>query len=108
MDVEVFGDGGPTIRVSAGDVVVMPAGVSHNMVEHSPDIMMVGGYPDGRDWDNMQQDGLSEELRRAAVKRIMMLPIPSKDPVTGEPVHEWIAAPSSVDADLNDFRDALG
>jgi uncharacterized protein YjlB len=108
MDVEVFGDGGPTIRVSAGDVVVMPAGVSHNMVGHSPDIMMVGGYPDGRDWDNMQQDGLSEELRRAAVKRIMMLPIPSKDPVTGEPVHEWIAAPSSVDADLNDFRDALG
>ena len=107
MDVEVFGDGGPTLRVSAGDVIVMPAGVSHSMVGQSDDIMMVGGYPDGRDWDNMQQDSLSEDLRRAAVKRIMMLPIPRLDPVTSGPMMEWIEAPSSVDADLNDFRDSL-
>jgi hypothetical protein len=46
-------------------------------------------------------------VRRAAAKRIYMLPIPSKDPVTGQPMAEWIDAPSSVDADLNDFRDNL-
>jgi uncharacterized protein YjlB len=107
MEIEVFGNGGAHIRVEAGDVIVMPAGVSHMMVGQSDDILMVGGYPEGRDWDNMQQDHLTEELRRAAAKRIMMLPIPARDPVTGEPMQQWIDAPSSVDADLNDFRDGL-
>lgn len=107
MDVALFGKGGITLRVSAGDVIVMPAGVSHSMVGHSDDIMMVGGYPDGRDWDNMQEDHITEEGRRAAAKRIMMLPIPTRDPVTGSAMQDWIEAPSSVDADLNDFRDGL-
>ena len=107
MEVELFGRGGTRVRVAAGDVIVMPAGVSHAMIGQSEDNMMIGGYPDGRDWDNVQEGHLTEELRRAAVKRIMMLPIPGRDPVTGRPMHEWIDAPSSVDADLNDFRDAL-
>ncbi len=107
MEVEVFGRGGTPIRVEAGDVIVVPAGVSHIMVGHSDDVMMVGGYPDGRDWDNMQEDHLTEELGRAAAKRVMMCPIPAKDPVTGGPIHQWIDAASSVDSDLNSFRDGL-
>lgn len=107
LELDVFGRGGIRIRASAGDFVVMPAGVSHVMVASSDDIMLVGGYPDGRDWDNIQEDHLTEEGRRAAAKRIMMLPIPTLDPVNGEPVHPWIDTPSSVDADLNDFRDGL-
>ena len=85
----------------------MPAGVSHAMIGNSDDILMLGGYPDGRDWDNIQEAHLTEEVRRAAAKRIMMLPIPARDPVTGEAMHQWIDASSSVDADLNDFRDGL-
>lgn len=107
MEIEVFGIGGPHIRIEVGDVVVMPAGVSHMMTSQSGDNLMVGGYPDGRDWDSVQQDHLTEELRRAAAKRIMMLPIPPRNPVTGRTMQEWIDTPSSVDADLNDFRDAL-
>ena len=107
MEVELFGRGGTRVRVETGDVVVMPAGVSHCMTGQSDDIMMVGGYPDGRDWDNMQEEHLTEESRRAAAKRIMMCPIPARDPVTGSIMQEWIDAPSSVDADLNDFRDGL-
>ena len=107
MEVELFGRGGTRVRIEAGDVIVMPAGVSHQMVGSSPDIVMVGGYPDGRDWDNMQEEKITEEERRAAAKRIMMLPIPSRDPVTGLSMREWIEAPSSVDANLNDYRDAL-
>jgi uncharacterized protein YjlB len=107
MEVEVFGRGGTKLRVEAGDFIVMPAGVSHQMTGHSDDVIMIGGYPDGRDWDNIQEDHITEETRRAAAKRIYMLPIPSKDPVTGQPMAEWIDAPSSVDADLNDFRDNL-
>jgi uncharacterized protein YjlB len=107
MELELFGRGGLRVRIEAGDVVVMPAGVSHAMVGGSPDILMVGGYPDGRDWDNMRDDRLDEAARRAAVKRIMMLPIPARDPATGGPMNEWLDAPSSVEADLNDFRDGL-
>lgn len=107
MEVEVFGQGGTRLRVEAGDVIVMPAGVSHAMVDRSDDVEMVGGYPDGRDWDNIREDRLTEETRRAAAKRIMMLAIPARDPVTGAPITEWIEAPSSVDAGLNDFRDGL-
>ena len=107
MDVEIFGDGGPILRVSVGDVIAMPAGVSHMMVGHSDDVSMVGGYPEGRDWDNMRHEHLREDLRRDAVKRIMMLPIPGRDPATGASMQQWLDAPSSVDADLNSFRDGL-
>ena len=107
MEVELFGRGGTRVRVEAGDVIVLPAGVSHTMAGHADDIMMVGGYPEGRDWDNIQEDHITEETRRAAAKRIMMLPIPARDPVTGAAMDAWIDAPSSVDADLNDFRDGL-
>ena len=107
MEVELFGSGGTPLRVEAGDVIVLPAGVSHSMTGNSDDILMVGGYPEGRDWDNIQEGHITEEVRRAAAKRIMMLPIPALDPVTGAPIREWIEAPSSVDAGLNDFRDGL-
>lgn len=107
MELEIFGAGGKHIKISAGDVAVMPAGVSHMMIGQSDDLMMCGGYPDGRDWDNCQQDHFNEQLRREAGKRIMMLPIPTLDPVTGKPMQQWIDAPSSVDAELNDYRDGL-
>lgn len=108
MEVDMFGQDGLRLRVEAGDVIVLPAGVSHAMVGHSDDVLMVGGYPEGRDWDNVQESLLTEALHREAAKRIMMLPIPARDPVTGQPMTEWIEAPSSVDADLNAFRDGLG
>lgn len=107
MELEVFGRGGARLRLEAGDVVVMPAGVSHRMVGASEDVLVVGGYPEGRDWDNMREDMIDEAERRAAVKRIMMLPIPAADPVTGASMAAWIEAPSSVDAGLNELRDGL-
>ena len=107
MELELFGTDGTKVRVESGDVVVMPAGVSHAMTGNSDDVMVVGGYPEGRDWDNIQEEFLTEDLYRAAAKRIMMLPIPATDPVTGAPLKQWIEAPSSVDAGLNDFRDGL-
>lgn len=107
MELELFGAGGTRLRVETGDVVVMPAGVSHAMVGNSDDVSIIGGYPDGRDWDNMVDAHVTEEARRQAAKRIMMLPIPVRDPVTGEAMHQWLSAPSTVDAGLNDFRDEL-
>lgn len=107
MEFSLSVEGWTRVRIEAGDVIVMPAGVSHEMVGHSDDIMMVGGYPDGRDWDNIQEAFLTDADLKAAVKRIMMLPIPDRDPATGKPLHQWLDAPSSVDAGLNDLRDGL-
>lgn len=107
MEIVVFGEGETKLRLETGDVVVMPAGVPHVMTANSDDNMMVGGYPEGRDWDNIQEELVTRDDFRAAAKRIMSLPIPAADPVTGQPLHQWIDAPSSVDADLNDFRDGL-
>ncbi|MYH59150.1 MAG: hypothetical protein F4145_14415, partial [Boseongicola sp. SB0675_bin_26] len=100
-------EGWTRVKLGVGDVIVMPAGVSHEMADCSEDILMVGGYPDGRDWDNIQERFLTDELFRQAAKRIMMLPIPPRDPVTGEVLQQWHDAPSSVDGGWNDFRDGL-
>lgn len=107
MEIEVFGEGGEKLRLEAGDALIMPAGVSHEMTGWSDDVMVVGGYPLGRDWDNIANASLNEERRREAAKRIMMLPIPDGNPVNGEPIKEWIEAESSVEAGWNDFRDGL-
>ena len=98
MTLVLGGEGHPEIEFSAGDVIVMPAGVSHLMTAATGDIEAVGGYPDGRDWDLMRDDRMSDEERHDAIKRIMSLPIPDRDPVTGEAMQLWRDAPSSVDA----------
>lgn len=58
---------------------------------------MAGSYPEGRDWDLMRDGDISDEEMRAAVKRIMSLPIPRLDPVTGGPMYNWRDAPTSRD-----------
>ncbi len=107
MEIVVFGNNGPKIRVDAGDVIIIPAGVSHQMVGKSEDNLLVGGYPDGRDWDNIRDEFVTSEEFRAAAKRIMMLPIPSKNPVSGQPIQPWLDAVSSVDGGWNNYRDGL-
>jgi uncharacterized protein YjlB len=98
MTLQLGGEGQPTMEFAAGDVIVMPAGVSHSMLAASDDIEVVGGYPDGRDWDLMRDDRMTDEERHDAIKRIMSLPIPDRDPATGGALESWRDAPSSVDA----------
>ena len=74
------GENGETFGVSAGDVVVVPAGVGHAAMKASPDFMVVGAYPDGRDWDVMQGD---RGQIAAARKRIAGVPAPAADPIDG-------------------------
>ena len=67
--------------LEAGDVVVIPAGVSHQCLEHSDDFQGVGAYPKGQEPDMMK--GLSQE-RPAADQRIEKVPLPNSDPVMGK------------------------
>ena len=78
-----FGDEvGVDVELNAGDVVFIPAGVSHERVASSADFQGVGAYPAGFEPD-MQRKGQSDpEVSR---ERIEDLPHPGLDPVSGAP-----------------------
>jgi uncharacterized protein YjlB len=79
--VNFGGEGGPITKVWAGDVVIIPAGVSHKNLGASPDFGVVGAYPEGQKV-NMHY-GKPEE-RAKADANISNLPTPELDPVEGD------------------------
>ena len=97
MTLRLGGEDEADVSFAAGDVIVMPAGVSHAFIDGTSDILVVGGYADGRDWDLLRDGMVSEADWRAALKLIMSLPIPDRDPVTGEAMQQWRQAPSSLE-----------
>jgi uncharacterized protein YjlB len=91
--------GGPRGRefdVSAGDVIVIPAGVAHRRLRSSDDFLVVGAYPPGEDWDLLR--GATGDRPRAD-ENIARVPLPATDPVGGAEggVHEhWRDAGSGA------------
>ncbi|WP_029036895.1 cupin domain-containing protein [Salinimicrobium xinjiangense] len=77
--LQLGGEKGQKIRVSAGDVIVIPAGVAHKNLE-SEDFAVVGAYPQGRSHD--MNTGKKDE-RPEADKNIAAVPIPINDPLEG-------------------------
>jgi uncharacterized protein YjlB len=74
------GPQGRALDVSAGDVVVVPAGVGHCRVNASPDFRVVGAYPAGQTWD--LRTGEPGE-RPHVLDNIRAVPLPRTDPVEG-------------------------
>jgi uncharacterized protein YjlB len=89
--------GGPQGRefdVTAGDVIVIPAGVAHRRLTSSADFLVVGGYPPGQDWDLLLGD---PGERPKADETIAKVPMPESDPVGGENgplIAEWARSSS--------------
>ena len=76
--------GGPDGQVAdakAGDVIVIPAGVSHKNLDQSPDFRCVGAYPAGQSPD--MQYGKSGE-RPHADQKIRSVSLPKIDPIFGK------------------------
>jgi uncharacterized protein YjlB len=71
---------GVVLTVGPGDVVVIPAGVGHQNLGSSPDLLVVGAYPGGADWDLCY--GKPEERPRV-LENIAQVPLPPADPVYG-------------------------
>lgn len=73
----------PTL--SAGDVVIVPAGVGHRLLEDYGGFQMVGSYPTGKNWD-MCYGKPGEESKVRAISDLGWF---TKDPVYGQdgPVH---------------------
>lgn len=74
------GEAGQQVRVQAGDIIVIPAGVGHKNLGSS-NLGVVGAYPDGRSWDVNR--GLPGERPRTD-QNIAALPIPAADPYLGK------------------------
>jgi len=78
--VRFGGEGGELVAVTTGDVIVVPAGVGHALINGSDDLLVVGAYADGRNWDTIRDDpDVIAESRR----RIAEVPLPDADPVDG-------------------------
>lgn len=75
------GPAGAEVKVQAGDVVVIPAGVAHQRVLASTDFMVVGAYPPGEERYDTLRGNPGD--RPKADETIARLPRPNSDPVTG-------------------------
>jgi uncharacterized protein YjlB len=78
--VRFGGHKGDLVGLTAGDVVVIPAGVGHALIDATGTLSVVGAYADGRDVDLIGDDPV---LIAAARERIRDVPLPGADPIDG-------------------------
>ena len=76
--VRFGGDGGIEVEVSAGDVMVIPAGVAHRNLGASRDLLVIGAYPGGQHPDR----NLGTPDARA-LETVGGVALPAQDPVHG-------------------------
>jgi uncharacterized protein YjlB len=75
------GPSGEVLTIKAGDVVVIPAGVAHCNKGQSPDLLIVGAYPDNGPGPDLCRGKIEEH--DAAKAGIAAVPLPAADPVQG-------------------------
>ena len=80
-EVQLGGPAGPIVRVEAGDVVLIPAGVGHCRISESDDLSVVGAYPGGASTDTQRA---TPEARVASLPKVARVAKWPRDPVTGE------------------------
>jgi uncharacterized protein YjlB len=88
--VQLGGERGIKQKITAGDLVIIPAGVAHKNLGASSDFGVVGGYPAGAEWD--MNYGRPDE-RPAADENILRAVFPKTDPLYGAGgslLHYWL------------------
>ena len=80
------GESGIDVTVSAGDVVVIPAGVGHKAIEATAGLGIVGAYPAGTSADLCRGAPEERTRRLTAITRVA---VPQRDPLYGDegPLH---------------------
>ena len=78
------GPHGQALSLTAGDVLVLPAGTGHCLLSASADFLAVGAYPRGASADMQDEHSIDADQLRAT---ILAVPIPASDPVGGVQGH---------------------
>lgn len=76
--VQFGGASGPEVEVSAGDAVLIPAGVGHCRISSSANLVVVGAYPGGADWDLVRASAETCAASRRLIARVLP---PERNPV---------------------------
>lgn len=80
VKVHLGGEKGRIVEAQPGDVILIPAGVGHKNLGASSDLLVVGAYPPGPDWDLCRGD---PGERPQVLQNIAQVPLPATDPVFG-------------------------
>jgi uncharacterized protein YjlB len=86
--IECGGVKGRVLSIKAGDVVILPAGTGHRLIDASRNFLVVGAYPENGTYDECTDT----RERPDAIKRISKVRKPVNDPIYGRagPVSwEW-------------------
>ncbi|MDT0686451.1 cupin domain-containing protein [Autumnicola psychrophila] len=78
--LQLGGEKGEKLEVTAGDIIVIPAGVGHKNLG-GEDFHIVGAYPDGMEHD---MNYGKESERPKADENIAEVPLPGTDPLLGK------------------------
>lgn len=79
--VRFGGNKGKVIELTQGDAAVLPAGIGHQCLWSSPDLVVIGAYPKTGHYDLCRG---SKNEHGKALKSIPHVPIPDTDPVFGK------------------------
>lgn len=79
--IQIGGPLGKTFTLTAGDVIVLPAGTGHKALDTSRRFKVVGAYPNGQDYDTLTGESCE---RPSNLERIERVERPSTDPVYGQ------------------------
>ena len=84
------GENGQQLDIQSGDIIVIPAGVAHKNLGEMKDVICIGGYPEGRDFD-MKYGRRAE--RPQTDRTIEELSLPATVPLAGraDPLLQLIA-----------------
>lgn len=79
-EVMFGGPEGKSVTFSKGDVVLIPAGVAHKLLQKTANFSIVGAYPDKQIHDMQYGDKLNYAYIRNNVQNV---PVPEQDPIYG-------------------------
>ncbi len=74
------GDGGKTVTVRRGDLLVLPAGTGHKCLKASTDFQVCSCYPAGQESPDLSRE---ETERGDVLATIRSVPLPTTDPIYG-------------------------
>jgi uncharacterized protein YjlB len=78
--VRLGGDKGRTLKIAAGDFLILPAGTGHQLLKADKNFLVVGAYPPSGTYDECLPDPKEHAV---GVRRVKNVGLPRKDPLFG-------------------------